>query len=781
MSIFRKILLSLSIFLVAVLFVTGIGIMLYLKDVYSLLPEVDVLQRYTPALPLRIYSQNKTLLAEFGTQRREYVSLENTPKILRNAVLATEDSRFFNHNGVDFIGVGRALLADMRAKQFKEGASTVTMQLARNVFLTPDKSLHRKLRESLLAFKIEKTLSKDKILEIYLNQVYLGQGSYGFGAASKTYFNKELQAISTGEAAMLAGLLKAPSTSNPLSNPTVAQARMAHVLSRMLELNYITQPEFKSAFFEYVPPPRSTIRSNAEYAVETARLAILAKYGEKAYTDGLDVFLTIDDKHQSKAYSALITGLLNLTGKQGYPGPEARVNIVDPPPYSVTYVESRLGTQPSLSGFEPALVTNISSNAVEIYLRDGSHFLITGEGLKYVKASLHRGTKGVAVGAIVRVRQIDSKPGWQIVPVPQVEGAFVALDSSTGAIKAMVGGVSYSRSAFNRVTQAVRQPGSAFKPFIYSAALEFGINPSSVFSDTLLESVADNQGPNAWNPKNYDGVSGGSFSMRQALYKSKNLVSIRILDRLGIPNALAHLDKFSFDNRKQPADLTLSLGSGAVTPLQMAESYAVFANGGFKTGSYLIDKIVKRASATVLYSNAPILAGDESKRSLDERNAFIMTNMLKDVVHKGTGFEAGRILQRNDIAGKTGTTNSQQDVWFAGFQERGVVAVVWLGHDTPKSLGSGETGGTTALPVWTEYMAFALDTEDEVEVGTPEQVRKLKNGDYVYSENFEDPLDTEEGNITPDTEVPVDSEKPSEGALVNPDDYTPLFLPQLQP
>ena len=699
---------------------------------YPNLPETSGITDYQPKLPLRIFSADGVLLGEFGEERRNFVAIGEIPKVMRDAVLAAEDARFYQHGGIDYKGVLRAGMANFSGLG-TQGASTITMQVAKNFYLSTEKTLTRKIYEILLALKIESVLSKDQILELYMNQIYLGQRAYGFAAASEAYFGKPLKGISVGEAAMLAGLPKAPSAFNPIVNPKRATDRQHYVLDRMLDNGFITEAQRDAALeqrLRYRAP--LDVPVHAEYVAETARQLIFNHYGSEAYTRGLNVTLTINSGEQMVAYRALRKGILDYERRQVYRGPEAYIDLpVEPKEVDARITEALLD-HPDNDELRAGVALEVSAKKVVAVLQTGEAVTVTGDGLKPVASGLaEKGNPKTQLrrGAVIRLVK-GPKDSWTITQLPEVEGAFVALDPRTGSVRALVGGFDNAKSKFNHVTQAWRQPGSSFKPFIYSAALEKGFTPATVINDAPLFFDAGETGSQPWEPKNYDGKFEGPMTMRTALAKSKNMVSIRILQSIGPRFAQEWITRFGFDADKHPAFLTMALGAGSVTPLQMASAYAVFANGGYRVNPVLISKLTDDKGHLLTDTVAPPL--DESARTLDAGNAFVMSSLLQEVTRSGTAASAKVKLQRGDIYGKTGTTNDSMDAWFAGFQ-RSVVAVVWMGYDTPRKLGDRETGGGLALPVWIDYMAYALKNVPVEEPVPPEGVLNL-GGEWYLEE-----------------------------------------------
>ena len=699
---------------------------------YPNLPPIDSLTDYQPKLPMRVYSADKVLLAEFGEERRHFVPIAQIPQVMRHAVLAIEDARFYEHDGVDVLGIVRAGLANVGEAK-SQGASTITMQVARNFYLSSEKTFTRKIYEILLALKIETKLTKDQILEVYMNQIFLGQRAYGFAAAAETYFGKPLAQLNTAEAAMLAGLPKAPSAYNPIANPQRALARQRHILERMREVGFIDDAELAAAKAQpmvYRQP--SEVSVHAEHAAETARQLVYAQWGDEAYARGLNVVLTLDTRDQVAAYKALREGLMNYERRQHFRGPEAYVDLPADPAAIDLRIAEALAEHPDNDELRAVVVLEASPKRVVAALQSGETITVTGAGLKPVESGLSSRAapnKQIRRGAVVRAVE-TGKGQWTLTQMPEVEGAFVSLDPRSGHVRAMVGGFDFRKSKFNRVTQGWRQPGSSFKPFIYSAALEQGVTPSTVINDAPLFFDATTTGSQPWEPKNYDGKFEGPMSMRTALAKSKNMVSIRLLQTIGPETAQRWVARFGFDAERHPPYLTMALGAGAVTPLQMASAYAVFANGGHRVAPTLVKRITDARSRVLFEAVPPPL--DANSRAIDERNAFIMSSLLQEVTRSGTAARAQGTLKRPDLFGKTGTTNDSMDAWFAGWGP-GVVAVAWVGHDTPRKLGDRETGGGLALPIWIDYMAQALKG---VPVYAPQVPAGVVNGggDWVYTE-----------------------------------------------
>jgi len=675
--------------------------------VYPTLPSLEVLTDYRPKIPLRVYSADGKLIGEFGEERREVVTLAQVPKNLVDAIVAAEDERFYQHGGVDYVGVARAALSNFASGGVRQGASTITMQVARNFFLTKEKTLTRKFNEVLLAFKIESNLSKQQIIELYINQIYLGQRAYGFAAAAHIYYGKSLNQLSIAESAMLAGLPKAPSRFNPIANPARAKLRQQYVLRRMRELDMISPQQFALSDKE-VLTPRQALNEfgvRAEFFAEMVRAQMVERFGEEAYTRGLNVLTTLRSDYQKAASEALRKGVMDYDRRHGYRGPEAYVELTGEP--TAEKLEEALQEAPDIEDLFPAIVLEATSKLVRVYRSGGERITIAEPGLRFAARLLGNkvaSNQRIRRGAIIRIFK-DDKGQWQITQLPAVESALVAADPRSGAIRALVGGFDFNRSQFNHVTQALRQPGSSFKPFIYSAALEKGFTAATVINDAPLTFTSAQTGSEAWEPKNYDGKFEGPMRLRTALAKSKNLVSVRVLQAITPQYAQDYITRFGFDPKQHPPYLTMALGAGSVTPLQMLGAYSVFANGGFRVTPYFVER-VEDDKGNALLVNQPQVAGVSAERVIDPRNAFIMSSIMRDVVTSGTAVRAMR-LKRTDLAGKTGTTNEFVDAWFCGFQPN-LVAVTWMGFDQPKTLGRNETGGSAALPIWIDFMSVAL-------------------------------------------------------------------------
>ncbi|PWF54908.1 penicillin-binding protein 1A [Massilia glaciei] len=701
---------------------------------YPNLPALDALTDYRPKMPLRIFSADSVLIGEFGEERRNLVRIKDIPDIMKKAVLAIEDDQFYDHQGVNYLGIVRAALHNASGGA-KQGASTITQQVARNFFLSSEQTYKRKAYEILLAWKIEKNLSKDQILEVYMNQIYLGQRAYGFASASQIYFGKPLAAVTLAEAAMLAGLPKAPSAYNPVVNPKRARTRQQYILLRMHGLGYITDAQFAAAKAEQlkIKTDSSEFGVHAEYVAEMARQLVYEQFKEETYTRGLNVFTTITKADQDAAYLALRRGVMEYERRHPYRGPEAYIEIPAAKEEADEAIEAELAEHPDSDDIVAAVVLQASPAGITAVTASGEEIRLSGRGLAFASSWLSAKaapTRRVKRGAVIRVTREGGKD-WSVSQMPAVESAFIAADPHDGAIRALVGGFDFNRNKFNHVTQAWRQPGSAFKPFIYSASLERGLSPATIINDAPISFDAGQTGGQAWEPKNYDNKYEGPMSMRRGLTRSKNMVSIRILNKIGAKYGQEYTSRFGFEPERNPPYLTLALGAGATTPLQLAGAYAVFANGGYRVSPYLISKVTD-SDGRVLSQATPDLAGVEDNRVIDARNAYLVDSMLRDVVKYGTATKA-LSLKRADIAGKTGTTNDSIDAWFAGYNSK-LVGVAWIGYDQPKNLGNKETGGGLALPIWIGYMQKALRDAAVEERPVPEGL-VLVGSEYYYAEN----------------------------------------------
>ncbi len=705
------------------------------------LPNIGDLENVKLQVPLRIYSQDHTLIAEFGEKRREPVTIDKVPKQMVQAFLAAEDARFYKHPGVDWRGIMRAVLHLVRTGEKSQGGSTITMQVARNLFLSREKTYLRKLNEILLALKIEKTIVKDKILEIYLNKIYLGHRSYGIAAAAQTYYGSEIGELNLAQTAMLAALPKAPSTTNPISKPSAAKKRRNYVLQRMLLENFISQEDYQRATNAPITANlhNPKIELEAPYVAELVRKQLIEQYGEHIYVDGLQVITTIRDKHQAVANLALRKTLLAYDKRHGYRGPEEHYTLQKNDGEAVW--QRLLKSHATIGHLYPALVVTVNDQGAQCYLSGVGLLDIGWQKISWARTYRNKNTRAsgtpptpatvLQAGDIIRLSE-DSQGQWQLAQLPDIEGSFVSLDPNNGATLALAGGFDFRRSKFNRVTQARRQPGSGFKPFIYSAALAAGKTAATVINDAPV--IIDDPGSGGtWRPENYSHKHHGPTRLREALTHSRNLVSVRLLDTIGLPTALAHIEKFGFNADELPHNLSLALGSATLTPWQMANAYCIFANGGYAVEPHLIKIITSKTNDILYQANHPVVCQacpqpvkivDEddlspsqesavAKRVVDERNIWIMNSITRDVIKQGTGRRALE-LKRRDLSGKTGTTNEQKDAWFYGYNTD-IVGVAWVGFDDFQPLGRGETGARVALPIWIEYMKVVLrDTPDKL-------------------------------------------------------------------
>jgi penicillin-binding protein 1A len=751
------------------------------------LPALDVLTDYRPRVPLRVYTADGYLIKEIGEERRAVVKIENVPTVLKQALLSAEDEHFYEHMGVDPVGLVRATLANLRSGGRGQGASTITMQVARNFFLTRERSYTRKLNEILLSLKIEHHLSKDQILELYINQIFLGQRAYGFAVAAETYFGKPLADITLAEAAMLAGLPKGPSILNPIVNPAGAQRRQRYVLRRMREVGFIEEAAYQQALNE---PLRTTSGSaardpsvlnpvHAEYIAEQARQIAVEQFGERATQIGIKIITTITRAEQEAAYEAVRRGAMDYDRRHGYRGPEKYLDLangqlsdeaLDDELVKARNDDERIRDYDDLL---IAVVIDASPREVTVY-RNGQTLKISGEGLRFAAPMLNANApqgKRVRPGAIVRIRSMNGGKGWELTQVPEVDAALISIDAQSGAVRALVGGFDFNRNQFNNATQAKRQPGSGFKPFVYSASLERRYAPGTLLADEPLYYAEGVTGSAAWEPRNYDSKFDGMMTMREALARSKNIPAIRVLEDITPAYAQSYLGNFGFDTARHPPYLTMALGAGAASPWEMAAAYAVFANGGYRVNPFVVKEILDVQGKTLARVDPPV-AGESAPRVIDARNAWIMNSMLQDVVRRGTGARA-RSLNRSDLAGKTGTTNDYVDAWFCGYNPQ-VVAVTWIGFPTPRNMGKGETGGTAALPMWINYMRAALAGMPETTLPKPDGISSAPSDDggrddYHYSE-FPPPelrpLDTGDDALSLDNVLNTPSHSP--GTFVPP-------------
>lgn len=713
--------------------------------IYPSLPSLEALTNYRPKLSLKIYSAEGVLIGEFGEERRAFVKIENVPNQMKNAVLAIEDRRFYQHGGIDTKGIIRAIRNNVMGISH-EGASTITMQVAKNFFSQPGgkRDIVTKIKEALLAIKIEKTISKDDILELYINQIYLGQRSYGFAAASQIYFGKQLKDLSLAESALLAGLPKAPSRYNPYVHEKRAMVRQNEVLRDMLRYGFIKQADFDEAIKTKLKfKSTKTVKNlSADYVAEIVRISMFNRFGEDIYQSGYKVYTTIKKVNQEAANAAVVQGIVDYELRHGFRGPEKMVAIPDQADLK-EFALATLDEFEEYNRFVPALVTQVTKKSIAVITKSGESLDISDAGLKLIEKhmlSKVETKQAVKPGAIIRVIKLNGE--WKVVQLPQVEASLIALNPETGAVNALIGGFDFHRNKFNHVTQAWRQPGSSFKPFIYSAAIEKGFTPASMVDDAPFSLSAEEVGSKTgWDPHNFDGKYAGPMRLRTALTKSKNMVSIRVLNAIGPRYAQSYITKFGFSPKHHPAYLAMALGAGSTTAWHLAAGYAVFANSGYQVKPYLITKIVD-SEGKVIESVNPAQHISQY-RVIDQRNAFLMTSMMQDVINVGTATRAN-ILGRSDIAGKTGTTNNQMDVWFAGFNPK-EVAVAWMGYDSPRSLGRDETGGKAALPIWIKYMEVALKGMPIYHYKIPQGVVKLKidpeDGSLLSDFSFSDGIE----------------------------------------
>ena len=715
--------------LLSILMVVGVAMVM----AYPQLPDTSDLADYRPKLPLRIYTVDGALIGEFGEERRNLTPIKEIPQVMKDAVLSIEDARFYQHGGLDYLGLVRAGIANL-GKRKSQGASTITMQVARNVYLSTEKTYTRKIYEILLTFKLEHLLSKDQILEIYMNQIFLGNRAYGFASASETYFGKPLQDISIAEAAMLAGLPKAPSAYNPISNPKRARSRQLYIIERMEENGFITAKQALEAKAEPLKIRQNNDKSriHAEYVAETVRQLMFAQYGQETYTRGLNVYTTLQSSEQIAAYQALRQGIMDFERRQVYRGPEKFITLSANSKEMEEAIDEVLDDHPDNGDVMSAVVLEASPKKIVAVRQNAEQIEITGDGLKPAQSGLSdKAGPNIKIkrGAVIRIVQTP-KGTWEITQLPEVEGAFVAINPQDGSVKALVGGFDFAKNKFNHVIQAWRQPGSSFKPFIYSAALEKGFTPATVINDSPLFFDASVTGGQPWEPKNYDGPFEGPMTLRKGLAKSKNMISIRILQAVGTRNAQEWVSKFGFDEDKHPAYLTMALGAGSVTPMQMVTGYSVFANGGIRVQPHMITRVTDHKGKILV--DSPAAPMDEVNRAITPRNAFVMTSLLQEVTRSGTAAKARVALKRDDIYGKTGTTNDSMDAWFAGYH-RNLAAVVWIGYDAPRKLGDRETGGGLSLPVWISFMETALKNMPIMDAIAPEGVL-YANGEWYFDE-----------------------------------------------
>ncbi|ARP91064.1 penicillin-binding protein [Bordetella genomosp. 9] len=709
------------------------------------LPDLHAMTDYRPRIPLRVYTADNVLIGEFGEEHRNVLRFDEIPDVMKHAVLAAEDDRFYQHGGVDWTGVLRAVLTNALSLSKSQGASTITMQVARNFYLSSEKTYTRKLYELLLTFKIESALTKDQILELYMNQIYLGHRAYGFAAAARTYFGKPLADVTPAEAAILAGIPKAPSRYNPITNLPRAQARQHYVLARMRALGYLDDAQYQAALAQPLNVRGMSSEGNGnafhvhgEYPAELARQLMYGMFGDSTYSRGLNVYTTINSKDQEAAYQAVRAGILDYTRRARYPGPEDQIDLpadIEKDPQALDDLIDGLQDKYPDSG-DLYLGVVLAASPTSITVARGSHDIITiddKKSLAVVARALNPKAKDeerLRRGSVVYVHKNGDE--WEVINMPTLQGALVSLAPDDGAIRALIGGFDFYRGSFNRAVQAWRQPGSNIKPFIYAAGLERGLTPATQISDMPFSLTAEQTGSRPWNPKNDGNAYEPMLTLRQALYKSKNMVSIRILQAITPAYGQEFLTRFGFEKDRWPAVLPIALGAGSATPLQVANAYSVWANGGYRLTPFLIDRVTD-SSGKVLMQAQPQHAGNESNRVIDPRVAWIMDDMLRGVATYGTAARAHKVLKRDDVGGKTGTTNDSVDVWFSGYTPA-LATTVWMGFDQPKSLGNNEFGAGLTLSAWLEYMQTALK-------GVPVAPRRpmppnilVADGDYYLSE-----------------------------------------------
>ena len=728
--------LFIALFFVAILLVSGIGLFA-LYQYKPNLPDVHELREVRFQIPLRIFSADGKLMAEYGEQRRTPISYAEIPDGLRHAILAAEDSRFYEHFGIDIKGLARAAFQLVSSGEIQTGGSTITMQVAKNFFLSPERTFKRKFNEILLSLNIERELSKEEILELYVNKIYLGQRAYGVQAAANIYYGKDISELSLAQMATIAGLPKAPSANNPVRNPQRSTERRNWILGRMLSLGYISDTEYNEAINEPEIARYHTadIELSALYVAEMVRAEMVRLYGEAAYTDGFNVTTTIDSRQQEAADAALRTGLIAYHERHGYHGPEATIDLSEKTEDELVL---ELNQYALLGNMHPALVTDIEDRQATLLMRDGTEVTLQWDAISWARAYRSVNSLGPAPskvsdvinpGDLVRIYQQDENT-WRLTQLPKVQGGLIAMEPDTGAIRALSGGFSFNHNKFNRVIQAWRQPGSTFKPFLYAVALEQGYSAASIVNDSPIV-IDDVSLGGEWRPENHSRDFDGPIRLREALYRSKNLVSIRLLRDMGLEAAYPQLLEFGFDEERTPANLSLSLGASDVTLLQVNTAYAAFANGGYRVVPWYIDEVTQLngipvdlpddAGKAFKYTNERLNHADpETYRILSESTAFVINDILGDVIRRGTGRRA-LALERTDLAGKTGTTNQQRDAWFSGYSPH-LVTTAWIGFDQPAPLGRSEYGGTAALPVWIDFMRIALEGKDNITIARPESV-----------------------------------------------------------
>ncbi len=768
MSRFFKKALKPIYYIVGIVFFSSVTFYIVLA---SSLPSVEEIQDMKMQIPMRIYTQDKKLIAVYGEKKRIPVTFSEIPDDLKNAFIAAEDNRFYSHSGVDYIGLLRAFKSFVSTGKVTQGGSTITMQVARNFYLTREKKIIRKLREILLAYKMERNLSKERIFELYMNKIYLGHRAYGVAAAAQVYYGKRLSELTLAEIAMIAGLPKAPSRFNPIANEKRALQRRDYVLRRMSENNFISKESYVTAYLKPVSARlnKASIELKAPYVSEMARAEMEERFGNEAYTLGYDVFTTIDSKLQAAAQKSLKSNIEKYDIRHGYRGAESKIKYSELLNSDLEYdldistknIKRFLGDYYSINGNTPAVILEVSKDKIKVFSKENqildinlSDTLIKSQyyDVNY-KKRIRDLNKILSIGDVIRIKKSSGK--WRLSQVPNVNGALISINSNSGAISALSGGYDFRLSKFNRATQAKRQPGSSFKPFIYSAALNKGYTPASIVNDAP-KVFKENTVSGAWRPKNYGGKFHGPTRLRYGLAKSRNMISIRLLDSIGIKYTLNFMENFGIKSEKLPKDLTLALGSGEITPIELAEAYAYFSNGGYGIKPYLIEQVRTRDDQIIYVENPIRVCGNPcdyisldtlqfplaksveeiselrekaglprfATQTIDPRNIYQMVSMMKDVVKYGTAKKA-KVLKRSDIAGKTGTTNDQKDAWFSGFN-RDIVTISFLGFDDHSSLGKKEFGSTAALPMWIDYMKVALKGTPKSNMDEPEGLVSAK-------------------------------------------------------
>ncbi len=704
------------------------------------LPDVETLRDIKFQTPLKVLSADGKLIAEFGEKKRIPITYEKIPEQFVHALQSAEDSRFFEHFGIDILGLSRAAFQLASTGKIQSGGSTITMQVAKNFFLTRERTFERKFSEILLALKIEQSLSKEEIFELYVNKIYLGHRSYGIQSASNVYYGKNIDELALAQLAMIAGLPKAPSAYNPITNPERAIERRNWILGRMHSLSFITKDELDAALLAPVTAKyhSTEIELYAPYVAEMVRSELYDQYGEELYTDGFSVYTTLDSKMQTAANLAVRDGLINYVKRHGYRGAEKQHAIQG---LSVQEISSLLQSETAFAQLEPAIIVSVEEKSAVAQRKNGERITLPWDGLSWAKAFKTVNYSGampkhasdvVTAGDLVRI--LDTGEYWELSQIPQVQGALISMTPQTGAIRSLVGGFSFTHNKFNRATQAHRQPGSNFKPFIYAAAMENGFTPASIVNDAPI--VLQDKGlDGSWRPENSSKEFSGPTRLRVGLYKSRNLVSIRLLRSLGFDKGIEYLSRFGFDPARLPANLSLALGSADVTPLELATGYAALANGGYKITPYFIERINNQYGQTIFTTKTPTVCPDCAAsndneeqsialRIMDKRTNFLLYSMMQDVIRRGTGTRA-KVLNRDDLAGKTGTTNEQKDAWFTGFNSK-LVTTAWVGYDQPAPLGRSEFGGTAALPIWIDFMRVALEDTPESPLPTPDGIVQVR-------------------------------------------------------